>query len=114
MEKKDKLFEQLKSDHKDWSDEMIWTQVSVMLSSEEAISNQKDATLTEALLKTILEKAKDWLKETLPDLLLKVADFFDDLIARLPEWAKKGIGFVFKCIIRYYAGASGEVIYDEI
>lgn len=35
---KQQLFNELKEKHPDWSDEQIWTTISVMLSSEDAIT----------------------------------------------------------------------------
>lgn len=101
---KDELFKKLKSEHNDWSDEQIWTQVSVMLSAEDTITKQgPNVSLSEDLLRLILEKAKDWLRNKLPEIFEKVVNFFDDLIDRLPQWAKKGLSFVFKVIIRYFS-----------
>lgn len=102
---KEQLFKELKEKHSDWSDEQIWTNVSVMLSSGEAITNAgPDVTYSEDLLRTVLEKAKEWLLETLPEIFAKVAVFFNELLESLPDWAKQGIKYAFKLIFNYFSG----------
>lgn len=102
---KQQLFNELKEKHPDWSDEQIWTTISVMLSSEDAITaSGPGTTYSEDLLRTVLEKAKEWLLETLPDIFVKVADFFNDLLDSLPDWAKQGIKYAFKLIVNYFNG----------
>ena len=100
---KELLFKELKEKHPDWSDEQIWTNISVMLSSGDAITaSGPNTTFSEDLLRTVLEKAKEWLLETLPDIFMKVADFFNELIDTLPDWAKQGIKYAFKLIVKYF------------
>ena len=78
---KNKLFKQVKSEHGDWSDEQIWTQVSVMINSADVISGQgPNVSLTQDLLRTILVKAKEWMRNTLPTIFGKVVGFFDELL----------------------------------
>lgn len=103
---KEQLFKDLKEKHPDWSDEQIWTNVSVMLAGEDAvIIAGPNPAPSEDLLRTVLEKAKEWLLETLPDIFAKVADFFTELIDSLPEWAKQGIRYAFKLIVNYFNGS---------
>lgn len=103
---KEQLFKELKEKHSDWSDEQIWTNVSVMLSSAEAITDGgTDTTYSEDLLRTVLDKARQWLLETLPEIFEKVADFFTELIDSLPNWAKQGIKYAFKLIVNYFNGS---------
>lgn len=102
---KEQLFKELKGKHPDWSDEQIWTNVSVMLSSSETITTSgPDVAYSEDLLRTVLEKAKEWLLETLPEIFAKVADFFNELLESLPNWAKQGIKYAFKFIVNYFSG----------
>lgn len=101
---KDELFKELKTNHPDWTDEQVWTNVSVMLSGEEAVTAAgPNVSPTEDLLRVVLEKAKEWLLETLPEIFLKVAEFFDDLISSLPNWAQKGLSYIFKMIVNHFA-----------
>lgn len=102
---KEQLFKELKGKHPDWSDEQIWTNISVMLSSSETITTSgPDVAYSEDLLRTVLEKAKEWLLETLPEIFAKVADFFNELLESLPNWAKQGIKYAFKFIVNYFSG----------
>ena len=103
---KEQLFKELKGKHPDWSDEQIWTTVSVMLSGSEVITTTgPDSTFTEDLFRTVLDKARQWLLETLPEIFEKVADFFTELIDSLPDWAKQGIKYAFKLIVNYFNGS---------
>ncbi len=100
---KDDLFRELKAKHPDWSDEQIWTQVSIMISGADAVtSGGPDVNPTEEIIRIVLEKAKEWLFEVLPDVFMKVADFFTELIDSLPDWAKNGLKFAFKLIARHF------------
>lgn len=96
---KEELYEQVKRTNPTWTDEQIWSQVSVMLSAEEAISKEgPDCVMTQDLLRVILEKAKDWLFNVLPEVFEKVYKYIDNLIYNLPDWAKEGIKYIFKFI----------------
>lgn len=102
---KEELFNELKTQHPEWSDDQIWTHVSVMIPAEVAVSEYgPNPPAAEQLLSMVLEKAKQWLLETLPDVFSRVASFFDDLISNLPDWAKNGISYIFKMIVNYYTG----------
>lgn len=102
---KEELFNELKTQHPEWSDDQIWTHVSVMIPAGDVISEYgPNPPAIEQILGVILEKAKLWLLETLPDVFSRVASFFDEMISSLPDWAKKGIGYVFKMIVSYYTG----------
>ena len=99
---KEQLFAQLKEQHPEWSDEQIWTQVSVMLSADEAISQNPHAQPTDVdFIRVILYKAQEWLQDNLPEIFDRVADFLNLLISRLPDWAKNGIQFVGILIAKY-------------
>lgn len=103
---KEELFKDLKAKHPDWSDEQIWTQVSIMISAgapDGPISRGgADVNPTEEIIRIVLEKAKEWLFEVLPDIFMKVADFFTELIDSLPDWAKNGLSYAFRLIARYF------------
>ena len=100
---KEELFRDLKAKHPDWSDEQIWTQVSIMLSGAETVSaGGSNVNPTEEIIRIVLEKAKEWLFEVLPDIFMKVADFFTELIDSLPDWAKNGLSYAFRLIARYF------------
>ena len=84
------------------SEEGKWTQASVILNGGIIIDENPDVKPTEDLLRLVLEKAKEWLYEKLPDIFAKVAGFFNDLIESLPQWAKNGLQQIFKFIVNYF------------
>ena len=99
---KEELYEQVKRTNPTWTDEQIWSQVSVMISSEEAISSEgPNCVMSQDLLRIILEKAKDWLFNVLPEIFEKVYTYIDNLISNLPDWAKDGLKYIFKFIGQY-------------
>lgn len=100
---KEDLFQQIKALHPDWSDDQIWTNVSVQMNAQDVISAAgADVSPTVELLRIILEKAQEWLMEVLPEIFERVAEFFIELISTLPDWAQKGIQYVFELIRTYF------------
>ena len=98
----EELYAELKRINPTWTDEQIWTQISIMKSTGEHLNDHPACEVSEDVLKIILEKAKDWLFNKLPDIFEQVYTFFDDLIESLPDWAKQGIKYAIKLIGQYY------------
>lgn len=86
-------FEEMKKLHPDWSDAQIWTAISLDMESEKQIEkgghdiDPKDPNL----LKSIVEGAREWLKEVLPMVFEKVRDFFDYVKENIGQWISYGI-----------------------
>lgn len=99
------IFDRVKAKHPDWSDDKIWTQVAVEIQGEIVIDENPNGNFQDVLLQ-VLAKAKEWLLEKLPEIFVKVADFFDNLLNSLPEWAKKGIQKGLEYILRVLANYS--------
>mgnify|MGYP003308097811 CR=1 FL=1 len=95
---KQEVFEKVKAQHPDWTDDQIWTQVSIVISADPVIEKQGPDVTVETVLRAVLEKAKEWLMRELPAIFAKVVKFFDDLIDRLPEWAREGLRYVIRMI----------------
>lgn len=106
---KEELFDQVKAENPSMTDEQIWTLVSIRSNAAEVITEGgPDIKPTEELLRLVLEKAKNWLLEVLPDIFFKVVDFFNDLFDRLPDWAKgivkNGMTYFFRMVNNYFYG----------
>lgn len=99
---KEELFQQVKNEHPDWTEEQIWTQISILISAENEVANNSNVNPTEEFIKLVLEKAQEWLIEVLPHIFEKVAKFFAHLLERLPDWFHKGISYVYECITKYF------------
>ena len=89
--------------HPDWSDDQIWTNVSVQMNAQDVISAAgADVSPTVELIRIILEKAQKWLMEVLPEIFERVAEFFVELLSTLPDWAQRGIQYIFELIRTYF------------
>ena len=75
--------------HPDWSEEQIWTAVSIDMQTANTIKRGgEDVDVNdEQVIHYILKSAQQWLEEVLPAIYRKVADFF----RRAFEWIKEGI-----------------------
>ena len=88
-------YDYYKAKHPEWSDEQIWTAVSLDMESDKVIDvdpNDPD------MIKEVLDGARRWLSEVLPDVFAKVAKFFDTLLTTIGEWVQKGLSYVVEAI----------------
>lgn len=88
--------------HPEWSDEQIWAAISIEMEAENVLDKKgQDITANDPdIIKEILDGAKKWLQEVLPNVFAKVAVFFDRLISTIGEWVQKGLTFVVESIAR--------------
>lgn len=88
--------------HPEWSDDQIWAAISVEMEAENVLD--KKGPYMQAndpdVIKEILDGAKKWLQEVLPNVFAKVATFFDRLISTVGEWVQKGLSFVVESIAK--------------
>jgi len=85
-------FEKMKSLHPNWSDEQIWTAISLDMEANNAIDLNPDIKSDDPeILKLIIEGAKKWLEAVLPIVFEKVKEFFNDALQHIGEWIDKGI-----------------------
>lgn len=96
---RDELFKQVKEQHPEWPDEQIWTQVSVMIGADEAVSHSNpDTTPLDKIIEIAIKQAEIWLEENLPIIFSKVADFFVRLWERLPDIVMNGLNYIWRVI----------------
>lgn len=97
-------FNIFKAKHPDWSDEQIWTAVSLDMEADKVIEekggdiNPKDPDIIEE----IINGAMSWLDEALPIIFEKVKDLFRNLLANIGNWVRKGLEYVFEYINAYF------------
>lgn len=92
-----KFYKQL---HPEWSDDQIKTAISIDLSADNEITraganvdpNDPD------LIGRIIEGARTWLAEVLPQVFERVKNFFEQLINTLASWVQKGLQYVVDLI----------------
>ena len=98
-------FERIKAKHPDWSDEQIWTAVSIDMQQDATISQKgEDIDPNDPKIwETIISKAKDWLEEVLPIVFERVKDFFNRLLTNVKNWISEHIPDIFK-LVRNFIG----------
>lgn len=97
-------YEEIKSKHPEWSDEQIWTAVSLDMQTDTVINergNDIDPNDTN-VIKEILKGARIWLEEVLPDIFAKVALLFERLLETFEDWVRIGINYVIDVIDRFF------------
>lgn len=93
-------FNEYKAKHPDWSDEQIWTAISLDMETDVVI-DKKGANVDPNdpdVIKEILVGARNWLETVLPRVFEKVRVFFDNVINTLASWVQKGLEFVVDLI----------------
>lgn len=95
-------FNEIKAKHPDWSDEQIWTALSLNMEADNVIDNAGDDIDPNDpdIIKEIIVGAQNWLKEVLPNIFAKVAHFFERMISTIGEWVQKGLSYVIDAIAR--------------
>ena len=93
-------YDEMKSKHPDWSDEQIWTAISLDMEADKVIDEKgSDVNPDDPnIIKEILIGAKKWLSEVLPQIFERVRNFFDKLITTIGTWVKKGLAYVVDLI----------------
>lgn len=93
-------FNNIKAKHPEWSDEQIWTAVSLDMETDNVIENRgSDIDPNDPnTIKQIVTGAKKWLEEVLPNIFEKVAKFFEKLIITIGTWVQKGLTYVVELI----------------
>lgn len=93
-------YNQIKAKHPEWSDDQIWTAISLDMQTDTVISEKgEDVDPNDPdVISSILSGARTWLKEVLPNIFAKVSQFFDKLITTIGEWVQKGLTYVVDAI----------------
>lgn len=104
----------LKEKHPQWSDEQIKSAIAIELSAGNVVDKAgKDASPEDPdIVRAVLEGAKEWLHEVLPEVFVKVAAFFDNLISTIGLWIEKGLTFAIESID--YLWRKGKVAVDAL
>ena len=86
--------------HPEWSEEQIWAAVSIDMNAAKEINERgNDVSPNDPdLIKAVLDGARDWLRDVLPNVFVKVQAFFDKMILSIGEWVQKGLSSVLELI----------------
>lgn len=84
----------------DWSDEQIWTAISLDVQTKEAVKKGGDNVNfnDEAIVRAIVKAAERWLEEVMPIIYEKVKSFFSRVLASVGEWVKRGIEWLWELL----------------
>lgn len=93
---KNERYEFYKRNHPDWSDEQIWTAISLDMQAENVVEKGgEDVDLEQPdVVEKILIGARNWLSNALPQIFQKVKDLFNDLINTIASWVQRGLQYV--------------------
>lgn len=101
-------FEEIKALHPTWSDEQIWTAISLNMEADNVIE-KKGANITmddPDIFKEIITGAKNWLEAALPVIFEKVSWLFDQLLQNIASWIKKGWAYITDYIEKLWLSPS--------
>ncbi len=101
---KEELYDEIRTAHPDWTDEQVWTQVSIRISGEETISKHPDMdTNDNDIVRSIIEMADQWIRENLPYIWEKVKDWFANVLNNIIDWFKeRGWSFITDIFTKYF------------
>jgi len=94
--------EELRKQHPDWSEDQIQTANAIRMEAEKKITEAGniDETNEVDIVKAILDGARRWLSEVLPDVFTRVSSFFDRAISTVGEWIQKGLSYAVELIAK--------------
>lgn len=94
-----------KANHPEWSDEQVWTAISLDMETDRVIEIKgSDVTPDDpTIIKEIINGAKKWLSDVLPQVFERVKSFFDNLINTIGAWVKKGLEYVVDLIDQMFS-----------
>lgn len=93
----------MKAKHPEWSDEQIWTAISLDMQADATIEkkggniNPNDPDI----ITEIIKRAAEWLVATLPVIFERVKPFFKKLLDNLAVWIQKGWDYVSVLISKW-------------
>lgn len=98
------IYNRIKNEHPDWSDEQIWTAVSIEMQSDVVVErsggdvdpNDPD------LIGEIIRGAESWLEAVLPQIFEKVEQLFRSLLDNIADWIRKGFDYIMRFIGDYF------------
>lgn len=85
-------FKDLKAKHPEWSDEQIWTAISLEMSADATIDNNKDVEPDDPnIFVEVVNKAREWMKEVIPAIFEKVKEVFTSLLDQVKMWINENL-----------------------
>lgn len=96
-------FNEIKAKHPEWSDEQVWTAVSLDMQTDVVINQKGDDISMEDpdIIEEIIRGAMGWLEEVLPIIFEKVHNILETFLENIGEWIRKGIDYIIQTISKY-------------
>lgn len=93
-------YEEFKAKHPEWTDEQIWTAISLDMQSNKVIEEKGENVDPNDpdFIQEVINGARRWLCEVLPAIFEKVSKIFDKLLSTIGEWVSKGLSYVIDAI----------------
>lgn len=97
-------YNEFKAKHPEWSDEQIWTAVSLDMQADNVIESKgKDINPNDPdIIEQIIKGAMEWLDEVLPYIFEKVREFFFRLLANIGDWVREGFNYILEHLTKYF------------
>ena len=98
-------FEEMKAKHPEWSDEQIWTAISLDMEADAIIERKgQDVDPNDPdIIEEIIRGAMAWLDEVLPIVFEKVKEVFHRILNRIGEWVREGIAYVIENLPYFFS-----------
>ena len=97
-------YNRIKAEHPNWSEEQIWTAVSLHMEADNVIT-EKGADIDRndpEIFTQIVQRAKEWLAEVLPKIFEKVKEVFYQLLDQLKTWVSANWDKILKVITDFF------------
>lgn len=94
----------MKAKHPEWSDEQIWTAISLDMQANATIEKKGGNNINPNdpdIFTTIVKAAEEWIKVALPIIFERVKPFFKKLLDNLAVWIQKGWDYVSVLISKW-------------
>lgn len=96
-------FNIIKEKHPNWSDEQIWTAVSLDMEADRVIEEKGEVNPDDPdIIEEIIRGAMEWLDDALPMIMEKVRDLFNALLQNIGNWLRKGMEYVMDFIGNWF------------
>lgn len=93
-----------KENYPDWSEEQIWTAISLDLKSKDVVvKNGTDIDINSPdIIEQIIRGAEQWLEVVLPQIFEKVKVYFEKLLDQLADIIQKKVGDIIQYLISLF------------
>ena len=96
-------FDIIKEKHPNWSDEQIWSAVSLDMEADRVIEEKGEISPDDPdIIEEIIRGAMEWLDDALPMIMEKVRDLFNALLQNIGNWLRKGMEYVMDFIGNWF------------